>query len=218
LDLVSLLDSLGIDKAILAGFDWDGVASCVVAALWPERVAGLVSYAGYDIVDREAEQEPVDPTLESVVWYQHLFHSERGRKCLARDRKKLCKLLWTQWSPKWPFSDELFNRIAASFDNEGFVDVVIAVYRHSLGKEAGDPELDDLERRLAAKPKIGVPCITLDGTQDPLKPGGSAGHAEMFEARHERREVDAGHALSCEAPEAFAKAILDLHQWVSGIT
>lgn len=215
-DLVSLLNSLDIEKAILAGFDWGGVASCVVTALWPERVAGLVSYAGYDIIDREAQQEPVNPTLESVVWYQHLFQSERGRKCLARDRKKLCKLLWTQWSPAWPFTDEVFDCTAESFENEDFVDVVICVYRHCLGNEAGDPELEDLERRLAAKPKIIVPCITLDGTQDPLKPGGSAGHAEMFEARHERREVDAGHALPFEAPEAFAKAILDLHQWVSG--
>lgn len=72
-DLVSLLNSLDIEKAILAGFDWGGVASCVVTALWPERVAGLVSYAGYDIVDREAQKEPVDPALESVMWYQHLF-------------------------------------------------------------------------------------------------------------------------------------------------
>ncbi|RDW63614.1 hypothetical protein BP6252_11159 [Coleophoma cylindrospora] len=217
-DLVSLLDSLGIDKAILAGFDWGGLASCVATALWPERVAGLVSYAGYDIIDLEAQKEPADPSLECVMWYQHLFQNERGRECLARDRKKLCKLLWKQWSPGWQFTDEVYDTTAASFENEDFVDVVIHTYRYCLGNAQGDPELAELERRLAAKPKITVPCITLDGTQDPLKPGGTAGHAEMFGARHERREVDGGHALPFEAPEAFAKAILDVHHWVLGST
>ncbi|RDW59094.1 hypothetical protein BP5796_12018 [Coleophoma crateriformis] len=215
-DLVSLLDSLGIEKAILAGFDWGGLASCVASALWPERVAGLVSYAGYDIIDLEAQKEPVDPSLECVMWYQHLLQSERGRECLARDRKKLCKLLWKQWSPAWQFTEEVYDTTAASFENEDFVDVVIHTYRYCLGNAKGDPELAELERRLAAKPKITVPCITLDGTQDPLKPGGTAGHAERFGARHERREINSGHALPFEAPEAFAKAILDVHQWVSG--
>lgn len=45
-DVIDLLDALTIEKAILAGYDWGGLASCVATVLWPERVAGLVSYAG----------------------------------------------------------------------------------------------------------------------------------------------------------------------------
>ena len=33
----------GIRRAVLAGYDWGGRAACVVAALWPERVRGLVA-------------------------------------------------------------------------------------------------------------------------------------------------------------------------------
>ncbi|RYC53707.1 hypothetical protein CHU98_g12502 [Xylaria longipes] len=150
------------------------------------------------------------------MWYQHLFQSERGRKCLERDRKALCKLLWKQWSPTWEFADETFERTAEAFENPDFVDVVIHAYRFVHGKEAGDPALDHLETKLAAKPKITVPCITLDGTQDPLKPGGSASHAEMFVGRHERRVFEVGHAFPAEAPEAFAQAIIDVHNWESG--
>ena len=47
-DLIDLLDALGIQRAILAGYDWGGLSSCVASALWPERVTGLVSYAGYE--------------------------------------------------------------------------------------------------------------------------------------------------------------------------
>jgi pimeloyl-ACP methyl ester carboxylesterase len=52
-DLIALVDALHLDGVILAGYDWGGLASCVAAALWPERVAGLVSLAGYDIIDIE---------------------------------------------------------------------------------------------------------------------------------------------------------------------
>ncbi|KAH8890550.1 putative hydrolase [Thozetella sp. PMI_491] len=214
-DLISLLDALHIDKAIVSGFDWGGVASCVAAALWPERIAGLVTYAGYDIIDREGQKDPVDPGLECVVWYQHLFQTERGRECLRRDRKKLCRLLWAQWSPKWRFTDEMYERTAASFENADFVDVVIQAYRFCMCNEAGDPALETFEEKLAMKPKITVPTITLDGTQDPLKPGGTSAHAKMFTGRYERAEVAAGHAIPHEAPEVWAKAILDMHQRLS---
>jgi pimeloyl-ACP methyl ester carboxylesterase len=46
-DVVRLMDALAIDQAVLAGYDWGGRAACVVAALWPERCAGLVSVNSY---------------------------------------------------------------------------------------------------------------------------------------------------------------------------
>jgi len=216
-DVIDLLDALGIQRAILAGNDWGGVASCVASALWPERVTGLVSYAGYDIVDVERLGHAFAPALENVQWYQHLFQLERGRECLAQHRRALCRILWEQWSPGWKFDDATFERTASSFDNPDFVDVVIHCYRFCFGTAAGDPALASLEDRLAAKPKIGVPTITLDGTQDPLKPGGTANHAPMFIARHEHRVVDCGHNLPWEAPDDFADAILTVRAWTAGV-
>lgn len=215
-DLIDLLDALGIQRAILAGYDWGSLASCVASVLWPERVAGLVSYAGYDIVDVERLKHSFAPSLEAVQWYQHLFQLERGRECLALHRRNLCRILWTQWSPTWAFDNATFERTAASFDNPDFVDVVIHCYRFCFGTETGDPALASLERRLATKPKIDVPAITLDGTQDPLKPGGTAGHANTFTAQHEHRVIDCGHNLPAEAPDAFAAAILTVRKWTKG--
>jgi pimeloyl-ACP methyl ester carboxylesterase len=169
-DLIDLLDGLGIHSAILAGYDWGGLASCVASALWPERVTGLVSYAGYDVIDVERLGHAYAPALEQVFWYQHLFQLERGRECLTQHRRELCRILWEQWSPGWKFDDATFERTASSFDNPDFVDVVIHCYRFCFGTAAGDPALAPLEDRLAEKPKIGVPTITLDGTQDPSSP------------------------------------------------
>ncbi|KAJ7787147.1 Alpha/Beta hydrolase protein [Mycena olivaceomarginata] len=216
-DVIALMDALSIEKAVLAGFDWGGLASCVASALWPERVSGLVSYAGYDVVDRVAQRQSFSPSLECVMWYQHLFQSERGRDCLVRNRREICRILLQQWSPTWSFSDYLFEEAAKSFENPDFVDVVLHCYRHVFGNEEGDPALEHLEERLAKKLKITVPTITLDGTLDPLKPGGSVSHAEMFAGKHERRVEDVGHAFPAEAPEAFADAVLTVHGWSTSV-
>ncbi|HKV13737.1 MAG TPA: alpha/beta fold hydrolase, partial [Reyranella sp.] len=48
-DLRQLMDALRIERAMLVGYDWGGRAACIVAALWPERVRGLVSCTGYNI-------------------------------------------------------------------------------------------------------------------------------------------------------------------------
>jgi pimeloyl-ACP methyl ester carboxylesterase len=212
-DLIALADALRLDRPIVAGYDWGGLASCVAAALWPQRVAGLVSMAGYDIIDIERQRHAFDPAVEHAVWYQHLFQTERGRESLGAHRRELCRMLWRQWSPRWAFDDATYARTAPSFDNPDFVDVVIHAYRHALGQAAGDPAYDSLEARLAARPKITVPAVTLDGATDTLKPGGTADHAPMFIARHEHRLVDAGHNLPQEAPEAFADAVLTVRSW-----
>ncbi|QAY77358.1 alpha/beta fold hydrolase [Sphingosinicella sp. BN140058] len=207
-DLVDLLDALGIERALLAGYDWGGLASCVATALWPERVSALISLASYDVIDVERLGHCVAPHLESVLWYQHLFQRERGRECLERHRRELCRLLWEQWSPSWRFDDATFARSADAFHTPDFVDVVIHSYRFAFGTEAGDPALEPLEARLRTRPKIVVPAVTLDGAEDPLKPGGTADQANMFAASHEHRTIAAGHNLPQEAPVAFADAVL----------
>ncbi|BBH70792.1 alpha/beta hydrolase [Actinoplanes sp. OR16] len=207
-DLIALVEALGLERPILAGYDWGGLASCVAAALWPERVGGLVSMAGYDIIDIARQRHGFEPGIEHTVWYQHLFQTGRGRESLSAHRRDLCRMLWRQWSPRWAFDEAAFARTAASFDNPDFVDVVIHAYRHALGQVAGDPAYDDLEARLAARPKITVPAVTLDGADDPLKPGGTADHAPMFVSGHEHRVIEAGHNLPQEAPAAFADAVL----------
>lgn len=213
-DLIQLSDALRLQQPILGGFDWGGNASCVAAALWPDRIGGLVSYAGYDIIDVAAQRDPAPPSLERVIWYQHLFQTDRGRQCLTEHRRNLCRMLWLEWSPGWHFDDETFERSAISFDNPDFVDVVIHCYRWMFGREAGDAALHPLEHHLAQKPAITVPTVTLDGATDPLKPGGTADHARMFTGRHEHRTVDAGHNLPQQAPQAFADAVITVHGWL----
>lgn len=47
LDAIALMDALGIERFVVAGFDWGARTADIIAALWPERVSGLVSVSGY---------------------------------------------------------------------------------------------------------------------------------------------------------------------------
>ncbi len=211
-DLLALLDALKIERAVLAGYDWGGRAACVVAALWPERCAGLVSLNSYNIQNIARAMEPDTPENEHSLWYQYYFHSERGHAGLLKDRKAIAKLLWKLWSPTWRFDDATFERSAAAFDHPDFVEVVIHSYRHRFGLVAGDPAYADIDRQLAAQPVIRVPAITFDGIDDGVRPPADASaHAPRFSGPRSHRLVPgAGHNLPQEAPRAFADAVLEL--------
>ena len=211
-DLLALMDALAIPSATLAGYDWGGRAACVVAALWPQRCSGLVSFNSYNIQDIARGMEPDTPDNEHRLWYQYYFHSERGRAGLAKDRRGITKLLWKLWSPTWAFDDATFERSAAAFDNPDFVDVVIQSYRHRFGLVPGDPAYAAIERRLAAQPAISVPTITFDGADDGVRPPApAAAFAHRFSGQRSHRLVPGvGHNMPQEVPRIFADAILEL--------
>lgn len=211
-DLLALMDTLQVQDAVLAGYDWGGRAACIVAALWPARVRALVTTGGYNIQDIPGAVEPQIPENEYRYWYQYYFHSERGRAGLSQNRGGFCKLLWQLWSPTWKFSDQEFNRTAVSFNNPDFVDVVVHSYRHRYGLASGDPWVEETEHRLTERPKISVPSISLDGRDDGVAPlGGSEDHHHFFTGRYEHHWIqNSGHNLPQEAPSKFAEAVLSL--------
>ena len=211
-DLLDLLDALQLTKAVLAGFDWGARAACIVSAMWPQRVCGLVSCAGYQIQDIARSKQPASPVQERRFWYQYYFHTERGRDGLAQNRYELGRLLWKLWSPTWEFDEETYRRTAASFANADFVDVVIHSYRHRMGNAAGDPRYAALQAQLAALPKIAVPSIVLHGAVDDVNPpAGSERHASFFTGSYDRHVLkNVGHNPPQEDPRSFAQAVLDV--------
>jgi len=213
-DLADFVDALGLRPATLAGYDWGGRAACIVAALWPARVAALVTIGGYNIQDIAASAIPAPPDREHRLWYQWYFHTERGRAGLEANRRAFCRLLWQLWSPNWRFDDATFERTAASFDNPDFVAVVIQSYRHRYGLAPGDPSVEEIEQRLAGRPLISVPTIVLHGACDGVSaPESSQGHARFFSGPYQRRVIPvAGHFLPEEAPAAVVEAVMELHR------
>jgi pimeloyl-ACP methyl ester carboxylesterase len=217
-DLLALMDALQIRSGVLAGYDWGGRAACIVAALWPDRVTGLVSGEGYNIQDIPRSTQPLDPDRESRLWYQYYFHSERGKAGLEEHRYELCRFLWRLWSPNWQFDDATYERTAASFDNPDFVAVVIHSYRHRFMLTPGDETVEATERRLTEQPTITVPTVVLHGSDDGVTPvATSEADSRFFRAGYERRVIPlVGHNLPQEAPREFSAAVLALVDQAKG--
>jgi pimeloyl-ACP methyl ester carboxylesterase len=212
LDITTLMDELKIEKATLAGFDWGARTANIIAALWPERCRGMVSVSGYLIGSQAAGKVPLPPKAEFQWWYQFYFATERGRVGYDKNRRDFAKLIWQLASPKWKFDDATFDRTAESFNNPDHVAIVIHSYRWRQGLAQGEPKYDDLEKRLAESPDIGVPTITLEGDSNGAPHPDPSAYAAKFTGKYTHRTLSGGigHNLPQEAPQAFADAVVEV--------
>jgi pimeloyl-ACP methyl ester carboxylesterase len=209
-DAIALMDALEIPDAILGGYDWGGRTANAVAALWPHRCTGLVAVSGYIVVNLKANLEPLAPQAEYGWWYQYYFATPRGEVGYRRNTKDFNRLIWTNASPLWHFTDSTYDLSATAFDNPDHADIVIHNYRWRLSLEPGEPRYDADERRLSAKPPITIPSITIGSDFDgPAKDG--IAYRALYTGPYEHRVLDGiGHNVPQEAPQQFSSAVIDV--------
>lgn len=210
-DIIALMDALNVKKAVVAGFDWGARTADIIAALWPERCRALVSVSGYLISSQAAGNAPLPPAAELQWWYQFYFTTERGRAGYEKYTHDFAKLIWKLASPQWKFDDATFDRSAAAFDNKDHVAITIHNYRWRLGLAKGEAKYEEIEKKLAATPVIDVPTITMEGDANGAPHPDSTAYAKRFSGRYDYRLITGGigHNLPQEAPQAFAKAVID---------
>jgi len=215
LDYIALMDALKIRTAIIGGFDWGGRTADAMAVLWPERCKGIVSVSGYLISTPAGNQTPLPPEPAFLFWYQYYFCTPMGKAGYAQYLDQFNKFIWHQASPKWNFDDATYERSAASFHNPDHVDMVIHDYRWRLGQADGERKYDHLEKRLAALAAITVPAITMEGDANGAIHAPSTAYRAKFSGKYEHRLITGGvgHNMPQEAPEEFAKAIIDVDGW-----
>ena len=213
-DVVDFADALQLPRFAVCGYDWGGRASCIAAALHPDRVRAAVLCGGYSIQNTITPGPPASPAAVRNSWYQWYFNTESGRAGLTKNRAALCRFMWQEWSPTWTFTDAIYDQTAASFDNPDFVDCVLHSYRHRNFNAPGEPRFDEVERRLATRPTVDVPTIVLHGGDDGFgRPAAETTPAERaaFSKLVARRVVaGAGHFVPHEAPAAVAAALLEV--------
>jgi pimeloyl-ACP methyl ester carboxylesterase len=221
-DVIDFAEALHLPQMIVAGYDWGGRAAAIAAALHPERVRGAVLIGGYSIQNTLAVPAPGPPEAEYRAWYQWYFNTDRGRAGLEANRRPFCRLLWRLWSPTWRFTDEEYDRTAASFDNPDFVDVVIHSYRHRNGNAPGEPRFREIEAQLARRPPIKAPTILLYGADDGVAPPSrdpspTPAERAVIPVLVAKRVIEgAGHFLPREKPDALASALLEIIQHRTG--
>lgn len=213
-DAINFLDALKIQKVLVAGFDWGGRTANLMAFLWPERCKALVSVSGYLVGSQDAIRNPLPPNAELPWWYLFYFATDRGKAGYAKYTKEFNRLIWQLASPRWAFDDPTFDRSAKAFENPDFVQISLHNYRWYFQLEPGESKYDDLERKIATFPTISIPTITLEGDANGAPHADPSVYAKKYTGKYEHRNIAGGigHNLPQEAPDAFAKAIIDVDQ------
>ncbi len=206
-DARAVVDALGLTSVLVGGFDWGGRAACILAALWPDRVRGLLAVGGYLIQNLADPTRPAPAMIEHLVWHQYYLSAERGRRALAERPRDIALHLRQSWSPGL-VDEALFAASAVSFDNPDFADVAWHSYAHRIGAAPGDGRYAALDAALDPLPQIDVPTLLVAGDDAML---GGFGGAERFTHLIDQRVIPhAGHDPAAENAPAFADAMKTL--------
>lgn len=211
-DLIALMDALHIQKAIVGGYDWGSVAVNVATALWPSRIIGMVATSSYIIQNRATAWAPSPPDSEALMWYYYAFLTPRGAAGLASDPRGWARTVWQKNSVARPIDEAYFNRTATAFNNPDYVDLVLNFYRNRLLYAPGAAEYAGLAAELDQQPKITVPSVTLDPGEDLILPPKNASATASFFTNKRCHHIikGSGHDIPHDAPQAFAKAIMEV--------
>ncbi|UKZ78550.1 hypothetical protein TrVFT333_006296 [Trichoderma virens FT-333] len=211
-DIVDLMDSLDIDKAIFAGYDWGTVAVNAAAALWPGRCSGMVAANSYLIQNRQTAWAIAPPAALANRWYFYVFLTPQGFSALANDTRGWAETLWSKNSPQWNWTQAELDAAVPAFRNPDYVDIATNFYRNRLLYAPGDPAYAELADKLDSLPVIHAPSVTLDPDQAPVFPAtdGSSTAQHFAGPRVHHIVHGCGENIPLQSPQVFADAVIEV--------
>jgi pimeloyl-ACP methyl ester carboxylesterase len=204
--VLGLLDDLGVDAAVFAGYDVGSRIAQTVASTTPERVKALVVAPplpgiGRRILSAEAQRE---------FWYQAFHQLDLIEQLIDGDADAVRAYLahfWSHWSGAgFTLSDADLDHLVAAYSPPGAFTASIAWYRAGSGSVARSVG------EVAPPPagRIRTPTSVLWPDSDPLFPPSWSDRVDAFFTDITvRRLSDTGHYVPLEAPAEFAAAIAD---------
>jgi pimeloyl-ACP methyl ester carboxylesterase len=192
-DVLALVDTLGASEAVVIGHDWGASAAYGAAALGPEWVKKLFVLA----IPHPAT---LKPTLKKLWAVRHfaVYKLPRAPERFARNDFAALPEICRRWSPSWQPDPSEFGPVRASFSNRASLNAAFGYYR----KLSPIPSA-------SLKARITVPTVVFAGLDDPVaEPADYRGAARMFAGDYLVEEVDGGHFMHREHPDAFAERLL----------
>jgi pimeloyl-ACP methyl ester carboxylesterase len=192
-DALALVDALGASEAVVIGHDWGASAAYGAAALGPERVKKLFVLA----IPHPAT---LKPTLKKLWGVRHfaVYKLPGAPERFARNDFAALPEICRRWSPSWRPDPSEFDPVRASFANRASLNAAFGYYR----KLSPIPSA-------SLKARITVPTVVFAGLDDPVaEPADYRGAARMFAGDYIVEEVDGGHFMHREHPDAFAERLL----------
>lgn len=202
--VLGLLDELGIERAVVAGYDVGSRVGQALARDHADRVRALIVTPPLPGAGRRV----LEPLAHKEFWYQ-AFHRLELAEQLVDGRpdavRAYLRHFWTHWSgPDFTPSPDRLDALAASYGAPGAFTASIGWYRAGSGTVATSLAEQPPARRIA------VPTTVLWPEHDPLFPRAWSDRLGEWFTDADLRAVDGvGHFVPIEAPEVFAAAIAE---------
>lgn len=204
--VAGLITELGLDRAVLAGYDIGSRIAQTVAREYPDLVRALVLAPPMPGVGDRVFG--VDPQRE--FWYQP-FHQLDLAQTLVDGKpdavRAYLRHFWTHWSgPDYQPAESDLDHLTSVYSPPGAFTASISWYRAGSGTVATSAR----EQAPAPDGRIATPLTVLWPEHDPLFPRAWSDRLAEFFTHADLRLLDgAGHFVPVEAPAAFAAAVLE---------
>jgi pimeloyl-ACP methyl ester carboxylesterase len=202
--VVALMDELGLQDVVLAGYDIGSRIARTIATSAPDRVRALVLApplpgAGERVLAASAMQE---------FWYQSFHQLALAEQLIDGDAgavRGYLRHFWSHWSgPSFELDETDLDRLVERYAAPGAFTASIGWYRAGSGTVARSLT----ETMPAPEQRIRQPTTVLWPEHDPLFPSAWSDRLDAFFADVKLTHLPgAGHFTPLEAPEAFATAI-----------
>ncbi len=209
LDMIALMDALGIDRFMVAGHDWGSNTAEALAVGWPERVERMAMLC---TPPRLGGMKTPSFAQAQRQWYHWFMATARGADAVRADRRGFARTHWDNWSPPGWYDEETFNRVARAWENPDWLDVTLHSYRARWDEAKPDPRSQWLEDKVRATRTLSLPTIYVQGAVDGVNPPeASAGVAAKFTGPFARVVLSGvGHFAQRENPRAVARHLVHL--------
>lgn len=209
IDMIALLDALGVERFMVAGHDWGANVAEALAVGWPDRVERMAMLS----TPPRLGGMPTPPFWHAELeWYHWFMATARGARAVADDRTGFAHRHWQNWGPPGWFDEATFRRVARSFENPDWVEVTLHSYRARWDEAAPDPASTWLEDRVKATETLSLPTLYVQGAADGVNPpAASKDVPTKFDGPFAFMLLPGvGHFPQREAPAAVADALVRL--------
>ncbi|WP_156680161.1 L-dopachrome tautomerase-related protein [Sphingomonas profundi] len=171
MDMIALMDGLGIDRFMVAGHDWGANAAEAMAVGWPERIERMAMLC----TPPRLGGMPTPPFEQAQrQWYHWFMATARGAQAVRDDRKGFAHIHWVNWSPPGWFDETTFERVARSFEAPDWADITLHSYRARWDEAEPDPASRWLEEKVRETATLSLPAIYVQGAVDGVNPPSAA--------------------------------------------
>jgi pimeloyl-ACP methyl ester carboxylesterase len=202
--VLGLMDELGLDAPVIAGYDIGSRIAQTIARTAPDRVRAIVVCpplpgVGERVLSAEAQRE---------FWYQAFHQLGLAGELIDGDpaaTRAYLRHFWSHWSgPEYHQSEADLDRLVEVYGPPGAFTASIGWYRAGSGTVASSLAESAPEPR----ERISVAATVLWPDHDPLFPQAWSDRLnDFFSDATVRRLSGVGHFVPLEAPQDFAAAV-----------